>query len=132
MPARVLEFTRVLAKIGHAFGIAELGENGFIPLRENLDLILERSVNGTYSVGRNLGCPVLQEIYEHSVGIQISVSSDSALDPMVCVLIRLYRGVKGVPTYHVAVGRLNMENADSRALFEKSRAEKGISPAWHH
>jgi hypothetical protein len=54
----ILEFSRMLAKIAHAYAIAEFGENTFIPLLP--DLILGKSTTPLYLVGGDVSGPYQQ------------------------------------------------------------------------
>ena len=127
-----LNFARMLAKIGHVYAIAELGTEAFSPLAENIDLILGRSANYRYTIGRSLDRPQLTEVGEHSLGMYLAVK-DGWLpgEALLCTLIQLYRGVSGSPIYHVAVGHLNPADAAARKLFDESVATSGIQTPWY-
>jgi hypothetical protein len=95
----VMEFSRMLAKIGHSYAIAELGEQAFRPILS--DLILGRSTTPSYWVGGDASEePPTTEPLLHRIYLQNCVTSGIEY---VLVAIRLF-AFAGMPRYHVVVG----------------------------
>ena len=94
-----LTFARLLAKIGHAYAVAQLGINGFKPLLP--DLILGKSTEASWLVGGDAsGIPLLDEEGLHSIHLQNCLHDGVKY---VLVAIRLF-AFAGMPRYHVVVG----------------------------
>jgi len=93
------QFSRMLAKIAHAYAIAEYGENSFVPMLP--DLILGKSDTSAYLVGGDVSAPLLDEPVLHHIYRQDCLSN--GVEYML-IAIRLFAFV-GMPRYHVVVGK---------------------------
>jgi hypothetical protein len=96
-----LDYARMLAKIGHAFIVAEYGEDSFKPALT--DLIRGRTDGAPYLVGGDdSGTPLqdqpgqLHHVYRHDCNV-------NGVD-YILATIRLF-AFMGMPRYHVVVGR---------------------------
>ncbi len=101
------EFFRMLAKIAHAFAIAELGENAFVPFVGSIICKGETS-NSVQFIGGS-------KETEHATSALHEVSFwsiPSAPPETVAVRVRLLSALE-TPTYYVAVGR---KSADSNSM----------------
>jgi len=96
----ILQFARMLAKIGHSYAVAELGLGAFEPMLPAL--ILGKPASASHLVGGDASGPVPEsESCLHHVFLQNCVSSGTEY---VLAAIRLFAFV-GMPPYHVVVGR---------------------------
>ncbi len=98
-------FLRFLAKTAHAFAVAELGFDGFIPCLT--DIILDRDDDMSNYVGGTFPkteAPIPPEV--------TTLMSVGGVGDLVAVLIQFYH-VLGSPAYAVVVGREN-ENTAAR------------------
>lgn len=94
-----LEFARMLAKIAHAYAVANLGLNGFRPLLP--DLILGKSATAPYFVGGDASAPVPDtEPTLHYVCLQNCLTAGVEY---VLAAVRLFAFI-GMPRYHIVVG----------------------------
>lgn len=114
------QYARLLAKIGYAYAVAELGLNAFKPLC--LDIVLGRPANCGYLVG---GSWTLKETAETTSDHLISIGrATSTVGPsLVVVLIRLFQQMRGAPHHHVVVGSL--ETDEQVAAMAKYLADNG-------
>lgn len=95
----MLTFSRMLAKIGHSYAVANLGLGSFRPLLP--DLILGKSSTAPYLVGGDASTqPPATEPVLHHVYLQNCLTRGVEY---VLVAIRLFAFV-GMPRYHVVVG----------------------------
>jgi hypothetical protein len=134
MVARVqfvpLHLARTLAKIGHAYAVAILGYDGFVPLRENLDAILMRTNDVAYTVGSDMGLkePIRGE--GHILDVTVAVESTqfgSLYSPgrvLVVANIRLFAYMP-TPEFHVVVGNLDPQNPQHVATLNEHLANEG-------
>lgn len=96
----MLQFARMLAKIGHSYAVAQLGLDAFEPMLP--DLILGKHASAPELVGGDASGPVPEtEPCLHHVYLQDCLSSGTKY---VLATIRLFAFV-GMPRYHVVVGR---------------------------
>ena len=93
------EFFRMLAKIAHAFAVAEMGVGSFTPLLTPLICNADTSNSVQYIGGLQHAEPATTEIYVMSFG-----SHTCNRPEIVAVRIRLLAALE-TPTYFVAVGR---------------------------
>lgn len=123
------ELARMLAKIGHGFAVAELGIDGFSPLKENLDVILNKTDDVGYTVGGSMDIapPILDR--DHFVRKSFARVLGQRLI-LVIYEIRLFCGAD-FPTFHVVVGTMNPDNdSHSRKLFEEPSGSTHEQPPF--
>jgi HNH endonuclease len=114
-----VELARMLAKIGHAYAVAEHGLNSFRPLA--LDVILGRDDNLGYLVGGSHDpAPAI-----HNAGHVISTEYRGyASGPGLLIAnVRLFASVQS-PSYHVVVGQV--ESAEQIRTMARKSLDKGI------
>lgn len=99
---RMLDFARMLAKIGHSYACAKFGIGSFDPFL--LDLILGRSENAPFLVGGDGSGEVLDQpdVLHDIFPLNCRVGPDGA--EYMGVAIRLFAFWR-MPRYHVIVGR---------------------------
>jgi len=96
----LFSFCRMLAKIGHAFAVAELGLGKFTPFL--LDVILNESKDIFHYVGGvrdSLASPSLNTPY--TISVDYGTTADTTF---VVVHLRLFATVQGSPIYQIVVG----------------------------
>jgi hypothetical protein len=93
------EFFRMLAKISHAFAVAEMGMGSFSPFLTSIICDADTSNSAQYIGGLPLAEPAAVAIHELSFGSPTGNRSD-----IVAVRIRLLATLE-TPTYYVTVGR---------------------------
>jgi hypothetical protein len=114
LKAQPYPFARLLAKIGFAYSVAELGVESFTPLVT--DIILGHSddyfltVGGTWDIG-----PAIKG-GDHVTNI--SFRFISAKKSLLVVDIRLFSAIE-TPSYHVVVGEVDLENPTHLAAWVK-------------
>jgi hypothetical protein len=109
------EFFRMLAKIGHAFAVAEMGMGSFSPFLASMICDADTSSSARYVGGLPHTEPAAVEIHERSF------SSPSSRPDIVAVRIRLLAALE-TPTYFVAVGRRQCRPSGI-CFFAESRAD---------
>jgi len=97
--ARVPEFFQMLAKIGHAFAVAEMGLGAFLPFLGPMICDADMSDSAQYIGGLQYTEPAKAGLHEVSFSTHTCVQPD-----IVGVRIRLLASLE-TPTYFVAVGR---------------------------
>ena len=98
---RVPEFLQMLAKIGHAFAVAEMGTGSFSPFLIPMICEADTSNSVQYIGGLQRSEPATNDVHELSFSSHACGRSD-----IVAVRIRLFAALEA-PTYYVAVGRRN-------------------------
>jgi hypothetical protein len=93
------EFCLMLAKIAHAFAIAELGVDAFCAFLPTMILEADTSNTRQYVGGLPKAEPISGNLHELSFDSEICAKSD-----IIAVRIRLLASLE-TPTYYVAVGR---------------------------
>ena len=111
---RPYQFARLLAKIAFSYAVAEYGLAGFTPLV--IDSILGRSDDFFYTVGGLLDIKEAIAGGDHITDIKILVCSPNRA--LLVVEVRLFSQIR-TPSYHVAVGEIDLENPERIAVFEK-------------
>lgn len=108
----ILAFAQMLAKIGHAYAVAELGLNGFLPMLP--DIILGKSTNAPYLVGGDESGTSLPESEPvlHSVYLQNCVINGTTY---VLAAIRLF-AFCGMSRYHIVVGKVHAGTSHHNAV----------------
>ncbi len=96
---RAPEFFRMLAKIAHAFAVAEMGLDSFVPFLTPMICDAETSNSVQYIGGLPDSEPATAGLHELSFGSHACHRPDT-----VAVRIRLLAALE-TPTYYVAVGR---------------------------
>jgi hypothetical protein len=102
-----LKFMRMLAKIAHAHAVAKVGMEAFVPFLP--DLILGKTENAAWLVGADLDRenePPDSSAMHDLILMHLEGEGRTYL----CVSIRLFSPVIGMPFYRVVVGEL-MENS---------------------
>jgi hypothetical protein len=113
-----LHFCQMLAKIAHAFSVAELGLDGFIPLVGSFATVEfkeEEDLLGAYNFVGGDGTHYLEGTSLHTLGWGFLESNGVIV---IGVHIRLFSSLGG-PVYHVLTGELlpwQLERANARAL----------------
>ena len=99
---RIYQFVRMLAKIAHAFAMAEYGARVFEPLL--LPIILSNDPFGPYLVGGTRGPPVSADRGMHRVHTELWDRPDGCF---ILARIRLFGDLSPIiPIYTAVVGRL--------------------------
>jgi hypothetical protein len=99
---RMYQFVRMLAKIAHAFAMAEYGAQIFEPLL--LPIILSNDPFGSYLVGGARGLSVIEDRWMHRVHTELC---DYPQGRLILAHIRLFGDLSPtIPVYTVVVGRL--------------------------
>jgi hypothetical protein len=98
---RAPEFFRMLAKIAHAFTVAELGTRSFSPFLIPMIRDADTSNSVQYIGGLQRAESATADVHELSFGSHTCGRLD-----IVAVRIRLFAALEA-PTYYVAVGRQN-------------------------
>jgi hypothetical protein len=96
---RPYEFARMLAKIAHAYAVAEFGLGSFTPYA--IDLILGNDQNFSYCVGGDWEVPPGQPDGGHLLHFGFDFKADGVL---ITSYIRLFASC-GTPQYEVVVGK---------------------------
>lgn len=94
------EFPQMLAKIGHAYAVAEIGFSHFSPLLG--DLILGRDDHLRNHIGTETKNPGGKTTKLHTLAL--TSARDANGDELIVVNVRLFARLSA-PTYHVVVGR---------------------------
>ncbi|WP_448030235.1 hypothetical protein [Bradyrhizobium liaoningense] len=102
----MLDFARMVAKIGHAYAVAKCGESAFEPIL--LDLILGRDEHAPYLIGGDpRGVPPAQPGVLHDI-YPMSVTIEEVGLTYLGIVIRFF-AFWNTPSYLVIVGRQNGE-----------------------
>jgi hypothetical protein len=100
--ANMLDFARMLAKIGHSYAFAKCGIDTFKPML--LDFILGRTENASYLVGGDgSGPPPDQPHSLHDI-FPVACRVEPSGAEYLLIAIRLFAFI-GMPRYHVVVGK---------------------------
>lgn len=91
---------RMLAKISHAYAVAELGIKGFNPVLQPIILGHDTRHLPHYIGGSREISPCLPFNY----GLALSVKASTKGKKFLVAAIRLLSDIQGMPTYHVVVG----------------------------
>ncbi len=94
------EFFQLLAKIGHAYAVAEIGLSHFSPLL--VDLILGRDDHLGHHIGTETKNPGGNTTKLHTLAL--TSARDANGDELIVVNVRLFARLSA-PPYHVVVGR---------------------------
>ena len=121
MPHR---FARLIAKIGHGYGTAELGFGTFTPL--TTDLILGRSDDYYFYVGGSWDIDAAIPGGNHITNISFRFTSSHTA--WAVVDIRLFSAVE-TPSYHVVVGEIDLTNPEHSRAFEQHRVSGKLALA---
>lgn len=97
--ARVEEFCLMLAKIAHAFAVAELGCEGFEPMLQNVILRQDLSDRAKFIGGLKYTEAPTDDLHEIRLDRHVCDRPD-----LVSVRIRLLAKL-GTPTYYVVAGQ---------------------------
>jgi hypothetical protein len=116
--AQPFQFGRLIAKIAHAYCVAEYGLGAFTPLV--VDLILGRSDDYFYAVGGKLEIQAAIPGGDHITIMKILFRSPTRA--LLIIDVRLFSQIR-TPEYHVVVGEINLDMSQHAAAFERHRTE---------
>lgn len=119
---RPYEFARLVAKIGHAYACAELGADSFT--HSVTDLILGKSDDYFYRVGGALDLQPARLGSDHWFDLRILFVGPTLA--RLIVGIRMFAQMIG-PQYYVAVGEIDLMQAEHLTTFEKLRTTGRLS-----
>jgi hypothetical protein len=105
LKTRPYEFARFIAKVGHAYAVAELGVSAFS--HGVTDLILGKDRNIFYRVGGLFELQPIRGESNHWFDLEFKSINSRAVH--VVVGIRMFAMIEG-PYYHVVVGEINLDN----------------------
>jgi hypothetical protein len=114
--AQPYPFARLIAKIGYAYAVAELGPDAFRPLVT--DIILGKSEDYFFTVGGSFD--ILEAIPGGDHVTDISLMFVSAEKAHVRVEVRLFSQISA-PGYHVVVGEIDLTIPSHALALERHR-----------
>jgi hypothetical protein len=118
---RPYQFARLLAKISFSYAVAEYGLAGFTPLVT--DIILGKSDDYFCTVGGSLDIQDAISGGDHITNIKIIVRGHNRA--LLFVEVRLFSQIR-TPSYHVAVGDIDLANPTHVNIFEKHRLNSKV------
>lgn len=119
--AQPYPFARLIAKIGHAYTVAEYGLAAFTPLTRNI--ILGKSDDYFFIVGGSFDIEPAIPDGDHITDISIRIVN--ATRAQIRVDIRLFSQIT-TPSYHVVVGDIDLNHAAHVRAFEQYRLDGKI------
>lgn len=109
------ELARMVAKIAHAYAVAELGIDSFNPLA--LDVVLNQTEDVGYTVGGTL-----DDVPPVEGGAHLLEISYDGIVPNVFIIVgvRLFSSL-GAPVYHVVVGNFDFQKPQHVKTFHEQQ-----------
>lgn len=121
LKARPYPFARFVAKVAYGYAVAEYGLAGFRPLVT--DIIRGLSQDYFYTVGGSWDIEPAVSGGDHILEIQIRIMAPSRA--LIVVNVRFFSKIR-MPSYHVVVGEIDLQNPDHARTVERHRRQGKI------